>query len=93
MHYRQLLKRRLDRVWAPKRLRSNVVYKISKEFCIQHIQDFELKMKRKPLVDEVFDPIAGTLIDVLRVKIEPKVHKIAKFVARVFCDLLNEGKK
>ena len=65
---------------------------IAIDFAKRHVLEFQEKKKRPPLVDEVFDEIAGTLIDELKA-CGNKAHLIAKFIAVVFYEIIFVRKK
>lgn len=79
----KLLNRRLTNLY-PKSFKNKKLKNITKDFMRRHIIEYKQKYNRSPLVEDVFDPIVGALIDELKKHFKVKITKIIRFIAQMF---------
>lgn len=79
----EMLNRRLTNLY-PKSFKNKKLKNITKDFMRRHIIEYRQKHKRSPLVEDVFDPIVGALIDEMKKHFKVKTTKIIRFIAQMF---------
>lgn len=83
----QLLNSRLRNV-SKEKLNSPRVIKISQQFIKRHVIFIRKSEHRNPTIGEVFDDVVPVLMKLLKLHIDKRTHLIAKFIAKVFVDVI-----